>query len=669
MFKSYNTYLALVIALLFSHSLFSQKAPIKFGKIDKADLEMTIYAEDTSAHAVILCDYGSAELLYEPTIEDFKVRFNRHIRFKILDKAGYDYANFSIPLYQSKGSSDREKISKFKGSTYNLVNGEMIETKVSQKELIKEERSESLIYQKIAMPEIKEGAIFEIQYSISSPFTWNLQDWNFQDLVPTKFSEYRVEYPDWFDYKTNFTGYDFNYLTTNDSGSKTGRINELSVDYTKKKFRWIAEEMPAFKPEEFSVSPHNFLTSVDFELASYQFPNSPYKNFTKTWTDIAKLMRESDAIGSQLRKMKTNFLKEAAATLKTSQEAPKDQIAAIYHNVKQKIEWDGNYSKYANNDLKKVYKEGKGNAAEINLALIAMLQQAGFDARPVAISTRDYKLLNEFFPKLNQFNYLIAGVVLADGKVWLLDATDRSLPINLLPSRCINGKGMMVHENGFDWVELNPNGKYRYIRQVKAQLQEDLTWQGTMNIKCRDYAANSARKSFAAEGSEEKYMLYLENEYEGLNLENASLEEMKTLARETKESFDLTINDQVIDGGNMLYFNPMLNFAIEENPFKLADRKYPIDYNYPHEFIYSASFEIPEEYTIEEVPEKIAIALPEKGGSFNYTTTIQGNTINLTSIMKINKHLYMPQEYTALKEFYNQIIDKMANQVVLKKKT
>ena len=37
---------------------FSQKAPIKWGKISKADLEMTNYELDPEAGAIVLCDFG-----------------------------------------------------------------------------------------------------------------------------------------------------------------------------------------------------------------------------------------------------------------------------------------------------------------------------------------------------------------------------------------------------------------------------------------------------------------------------------------------------------------------------------------------------------------------------------------------------------------------------------
>ena len=44
--------------VVISHKVNAQDAPVKFGKVDRAALEMKVYDKDTSAAAVILCDYG-----------------------------------------------------------------------------------------------------------------------------------------------------------------------------------------------------------------------------------------------------------------------------------------------------------------------------------------------------------------------------------------------------------------------------------------------------------------------------------------------------------------------------------------------------------------------------------------------------------------------------------
>ena len=46
-----------------------------------------------------------------------------------------------------------------------------------------------------------------------------------------------------------------------------------------------------------------------------------------------------------------------------------------------------------------------------------------------------------------------------------------------------------------------------------------------------------------------------------------------------------------------------------------------------------------------------------------------GNVIQVMSKFNINKTMFLPEEYLALKRFYNQIIAKHAEQIVLKKKT
>jgi transglutaminase-like putative cysteine protease len=536
------------------------------------------------------------------------------------------------------------------------------------------------------MPEIKEGAIFEIQYSVESPFTWNLYDWEFQQSIPTKYSEYYVSYPDWFDYKVSFKGYDYQYLTINDSGTSMDKITYSyfksrigehgirdsdrrteNIDFIKKQLHYVAENMPAFIPESYSSATTNYLTALEFELAAVSFPNSPYKNFAKTWDNINDQLSKNEKLGGQIGNLKVNSFKDEVNVVTSGKEDAASQIEAIYYHIKEKIVWNKQSRVFASVDIKKTYKEGKGNSADINLLLVAMLKAGGFDARPMVLSTRSHGYLNELFPARSQFNYLICAVKNEDDTYQLIDATDRSLPMNILPPRCINGKGMIITKEGHTWLDLTPNTKYRHVRQVKATLTDDLTWTGTMDVKCKDYAARQMRQNYLTEGNEKSYVQMIQNQNTGLNLTNPTLE-METMAKATNASYDMTLKDNVMDGGEMLYFNPMLTFAVEENPFKLKERKYPVDYNYPYEYIYSASFEIPENYAIEELPENLSLALPEKGGRFSYTMSANGNTINLTSQLKISKYLFLPEEYAGLKEFYNLLIDKMAAQVVLKKK-
>jgi hypothetical protein len=71
----------------------------------------------------------------------------------------------------------------------------------------------------------------------------------------------------------------------------------------------------------------------------------------------------------------------------------------------------------------------------------------------------------------------------------------------------------------------------------------------------------------------------------------------------------------------------------------------------------------------EELPKEISISLPGRGGQFLYQISQIDQKINLTMVFSINKALFLPEEYQALKNFFDLVINKQAEQVVLKKKT
>jgi uncharacterized pyridoxamine 5'-phosphate oxidase family protein len=86
------------------------------------------------------------------------------------------------------------------------------------------------------------------------------------------------------------------------------------------------------------------------------------------------------------------------------------------------------------------------------------------------------------------------------------------------------------------------------------------------------------------------------------------------------------------------------------------------------EKMYLCKIVIPAGYVVDELPQPKVIALPGNAGRYSYSLTQQGNIINVVSNFQINKSLFAQNEYPYLKEMYNQVIAKQAEQIVLKKK-
>jgi len=80
-----NYFFAFLLIVGFFEIAVAQKAPVKFGQITKTELLNNVYAPDTSAPAVILCDFG---YYTESRFQTIRV-----LRIKILKKEGYDWAN------------------------------------------------------------------------------------------------------------------------------------------------------------------------------------------------------------------------------------------------------------------------------------------------------------------------------------------------------------------------------------------------------------------------------------------------------------------------------------------------------------------------------------------------------------------------------------------------
>jgi hypothetical protein len=77
------TTLFCICSILFSAGyVHSQPDPLKFGKVELQELQMAKYDKDTSASALILCDYGQSYFKY--THKGFQMYFDRHVRIKIL---------------------------------------------------------------------------------------------------------------------------------------------------------------------------------------------------------------------------------------------------------------------------------------------------------------------------------------------------------------------------------------------------------------------------------------------------------------------------------------------------------------------------------------------------------------------------------------------------------
>lgn len=677
-----QTFISCMKTLLFTLFAFAaisvqaQKAPIKFGEIPIDDLKMTTYDKDSSAEAVILADYGVSSLVFNQN-EGFTLLFERITRIKILTKDGLDWATFSVPLYHE--SSNDEKMTGLRAVTYNLESSGMVESKMKNDAVFKEKVNENLDLMKFTLPNAKQGSIVEVTYKVTSDFLFNFQDWEFQSTIPTRWSEYRAHIPEFYNYDKYTQGYvamtiseseqksdNIVITSTERSGSYTTStdFNRDQVDFMENRFRWAVKDAPAFKEEPFITTRKDYISKINFELAYYKFPNQPIKPVMGTWEDINRQFDESDNFGREISG--NGFLKKITEEVIAGKTTPEEKISAINHFVKNNVEWDGRSFRYTDTSFKKVLEDKKGSSSEINLLMASMLEKAGIQVEGVLISTRDHGFIRQSVPISSQFNYVIC-MAHVGAKQILLDATDRFLPTGVLPERCLNGSGFVVSKKGFSWVPLKPSLKSRNVYQADLTLNQEGELKGKLQMDRSGYFAQSGRKRYVSKG-ESDYLKDLIGS-RPWTIGKSEFTNVKEVSEPFKEAHEIVITDHVVSTDALFYINPFVVMQENENPFKSESRQYPVDFGSPVEKIYMCRITIPEGYTVDELPKPVVLKLPENSARFTYSITQLGNILSVTSNLQINNSLFTQEEYPNLREFYNMVVAKHAEQVVLKKKS
>ena len=115
---------------------------------------------------------------------------------------------------------------------------------------------------------------------------------------------------------------------------------------------------------------------------------------------------------------------------------------------------------------------------------------------------------------------------------------------------------------------------------------------------------------------------------------------------------------------NKLIIAPFCNKAINENPFKMPERKYPIDMVYRKSKSFNSTIAIPKGYKLYIKPTNMEI--DNDMVHIKYLIDITNKeSIKIAGSYEFKKSVYPTSDYADLKMYYNKIIHKFNEKVVL----
>jgi Domain of Unknown Function with PDB structure (DUF3858) len=666
--------ICLVLAGYSLFSIFSIKAQVQpdyqFGKISPGDFNITPEKVDSGANAIILEDVG--KLVYEENeVKEFDMVMKRYTRVKIINQNGFDAGKFAlllrtlVPYNSVFVKLAKPGLVSLKGSTYNLENGIIKETKLDPASVVTEKLGKNLTIEKFAMPALQAGSVFDIEYTTRTAYLVQNPDWYFQSTYPCHWSEYELTLPHAEDYTVKYQGdttFDIRMADTVQQLSEGYSYHQkLSMSH----FMWAKKNVPAFTQEPFINSWKNYVNRVSIKhrwfiispMENINVNSSSWKSFSRLYFLINGLDNFEDEKYGWLK----SDLQPVTAGLKTKDELSK----AIFKYVRDHYKCTKGNSYFTSQTLRETFTSKTGNLADINLLLTAMLHYVHIDADPAVLSTTENGFGNLNFPIAEEYNYLICAAHF-DGRNVLLDASQPLNSYNKLMPYCYNGGAVTLNTKDPKLIGLDADSLVESNRtSVIISADEKGVLSASMTENCGFQKAFSIRKELKDKSLKEYFNTLFTNS-QITALSNEEVDSIDNPDKPLSIHCDLDFKKQ--ENAETIYLSPVVLSQFEKNPFIATDRKYAIEMPFRMDNIYLASLDIPKGYRVEEMPSSQRILLNNNDGIFDYIIEKNADDIQLKIRMKLNRTFFRPEEYTALREFISNVIKK-ENEIIVFKKT
>ncbi|MGB3465093.1 MAG: DUF3857 domain-containing protein [Cyclobacteriaceae bacterium] len=629
---------------------------LKFGKVSTEELQKEKSLIDEDASAEVLGEIGYLHFRFDPA-KGLAYYFEYHKRIKIYNNAGYEYADISIPL-RGRTGTDGETVGVIKAATYNLEGNKVVKTKLSNSDIIDEEVTDFLTLKKLSFPQVKEGSIIEYKYTMTSNYLGDVPDWTFQEDIPVVWSEYKFQIPEWYKFRPIAQGFVDFAINTQESGSGTDPAIP-GATWVVNTSTWAVKDVAPLEEENYISSTENFVSKISFQMLSYRFPGGSLNEIARNYAKYNRRLVKSESFGKTLER--NNFLAEDASRI-AGNGSDSEKALSIYTYVRNNIAWDDFYGKYPT-DVKKAYREKSGSVADINFLLVMMMRSAGLNADAVVLSTRSNGYPHPAYPNDDRFNYVIACVNL-DDNLYLLDASAKGYPFGTLPVKCLNGQGWRVSETQPGWVNLQGRATSKTIARAKLNLHENGIIDGNMSVTSSGYSDISRRIDLFKKG-EDDFVKDLDDELIEWSIDSADFENTDNVYSPLVTNYHLRNTEN--EESDIIYLNPLIINQYEDNPFEADSRVLPIDFPYGSSQQFVMEIILPEGYTVEELPEPTVFQLPGKGAMYQFSATSLGQKISIVNNLKINKLQYGVNEYEAIKKFFELMITKQGEQIVIKR--
>lgn len=616
-----------------------------FGKPSVEEKKLQNCSFDPDANVIVLLD--QAVSTYN---DDYNLITNRHVRIKILNEKGIDYATVGIPFYRHE---DFEFISNVEGIITNVEPNGSFTSQPLEKKLIFTRNVTTLRGEvRFTFPSVKEGSILEYRYTSTMKYYTGLDDWYFQREIPVLLSKYMLYVPPRFEFTYQaYKRSDFELKT--DLEIKEGRV------------KFEMRNIPGIGEEPYMDARKDYIQRVAFQLSGYLSASSNKLKYRTSWDQLSKELLGDSDIGGQLGKELSGT--EDFIQIAKGRTSEFERMKLVFNYVRTNMDWNGYYSRHSPNGVKNAWNKKSGTSGDINLILVNLLRSCDIDASPMLVSERHNGKVNASYPFIDQFNTTYAAVSIA-GKRYYLDARDEITPPQITPNDILNTTAFILNKKSGGLVTISDeNCQYHDIITVIASVEPDEIIKGNTYLNSVDYARVRRLESYNSNNT--KYIDENFRTQSSIQIDSFKIANEDTDSLPLQHSFQFS---SLMEGTGDYKFIPLNLFSgFEKNPF-ISDKRFSeINFGYRRSVNISMFINIAPEFVIDELPKSIQLINPDKTVVLarELFRDDKTNKIAVRVKLEFKKSLYTVDEYSEIKEFYKKMFEILNEKIVVKKKS
>ena len=638
---------------------------MKFGKPTKEEMSMTTYEADPQADAVVLCRLTDVE--YTVQTSSYLVDYREKCRIKVLKPNGAKYAKVTVPYKKNMsvgnnitglrtsfmtipmdrisgnsafqeqdgsmsegvfGTDGDEMIEDVKATAFNMEGTKVVKTSLKKSDIVNKTIDEHNYLVEFTVPNVKEGTVIEYEYTIHSQLFWELRDWYAQCDIPVVFAKLDMNIPNFLIF--NIEDHGIQRLTyTCTAGSMKYKVesdplaNPMSV--VTNHYVYVGRDLKGMPKDDFVWNVKDYWAGITAELRQYRLRGMNQMDYAQTWEKIDNMLLEDPALGLQLSSHSPLHDELTAAHVADITEQ-RERMAAVCKLVLDKVKWDGTYRLATTDDnTGATLKRGTGSNADVNMLLIQSLRDAGLQAYPVVLRTRDEGMMPYNFPSISKLNSYVVGVQFQNGSTAFVDASSENGFINALPAQLqVESARLIIPDNKSQWVNLQKLSRPKVTTVIEATLSA----QGLLKGKQTTLRSG--------------------------------------IGQETKEEKEISL--QGAADASTISFSPYSLLPIRENPFTEDQRQLPVEFPTTESDQVIINITLPEGYAVEDAPKSIAATTPDKGISGRLATYPSEGKVDVHYQFSINKVAHPNKNYPAIKDMFALFAQHSKDVLIVKKK-